>query len=228
MRKTFSIPISVVLTSFVLLGLLLPCARADGLYLSLDGLIPSKGDDPATYPILQEPRWYFGTSWSETLNETGFVEGRGVEYYQRYYEHSDMSVEFYVYLFANVSNAQNYCTKVVKLTESNGGYTEVQMSNVFSVVYDYGTQETGVSWGVINNVVFKVGVYTANIVEDPTERLISFTDMERTRILEKGGNPNSVPEFPSIFVLPFFTLATLLGVIVRSKIQRKMRRPSLG
>jgi hypothetical protein len=226
MRKTLSIPISGVLTLFVLLSLLLPAASADSLYLSLDGLIPHKSDDPATYPILQEPRWYFGTSWSETLNETGFVEGRGVEYYQRYYEHSDMSVEFSVFLFTNVSNAQAYCTKVVNQIRSDGGYTEVQISNVFSVVYSYEAQETGISWGIVSNVVFKVGVYTANIVEDPTERLISFTEMERTRILENG-NPNSVPEFISIIILPFFTLATLLGIIVRSKISRKTG-PSLA
>jgi hypothetical protein len=211
MRKTLSTLVFGMTIPLVLLTLFSPLARAEGLILSVDGLLPSKSDDPAAYPVLQEPKWYFGTSWTENLTETGFAEGKAVEYYQRYYEHSDMSVEFYVYRFANTNDAEAYCNRVINQTKANGGYTQVPVNNTFSVVFNYGTQETGISWGNISNVVFKVAVYTANIVEDPTDRLVSFTDMERTRILDKSGISNSVPEFPSLLVLPLFTLATLLA-----------------
>jgi len=217
MNRTLKVAVSGFLALLVLLTLPLPSARAEGLILSLDGLLPSKSDDPASYPVLQEPRWYFGSSWSENLVETGFVEGRAVEYYQRYFAHSDMSVEFYVYLFSNISNAETYCNKEVNLTKSNGGYTEVPIPNVFAVVYNYGTQEIGTSWGIAYNVVFKVSVITANIVEDPTERLVMFTDLERTRILDKSGLSDSVPEFPSLIIVPLFLLATLITVKIKMK-----------
>ena len=217
MNRTLKVAVSGFLALLILLTLPLPSARAEGLILSLDGLLPSKSDDPASYPVLQEPRWYFGSSWSENLVETGFVEGRAVEYYQRYFAHSDMSVEFYVYLFSNISNAETYCNKEVNLTKSNGGYTEVPIPNVFAVVYNYGTQEIGTSWGIAYNVVFKVSVITANIVEDPTERLVMFTDLERTRILDKSGLSDSVPEFPSLIIVPLFLLATLITVKIKMK-----------
>ena len=217
MNRTLKVAVSGFLALLVLLTLPLPSARAEGLILSLDGLLPSKSDDPASYPVLQEPRWYFGSSWSENLVETGFVEGRAVEYYQRYFAHSDMSVEFYVYMFSNISSAEAYCNKEVNLTKSNGGYTEVPIPNVFAVVYNYGTQEIGTSWGIAYNVVFKVSVITANIVEDPTERLVMFTDLERTRILDKSGLSDSVPEFPSLIIVPLFLLATLITVKIKMK-----------
>ena len=229
MRKIFNRTVSGTVVLLVLIGLLSPLAKAEELITSLDGLLPSKQDDPATYPVLQEPEWYYGISWSENLSAPGFVDGRGVEYYKRFYAHSDMSVEFYVYLFSNVSSAEEYCNREINQIKSEGGYTEVSISDVFAVVYDYGTQEIGVSWGVISNVVFKVAVYTANIVEDPTDQLVSFTVLERARISELGvstGAPSSttpdsptgtIPEFPSFIVLPLFIVATLLVAIIISR-----------
>jgi hypothetical protein len=204
MRKIFNRAVFGIMVLLVLLGLLSPLVKAEELITNLDGLLPSKQDDPTTYPVLQEPEWYFGSSWSENLSEPGFVEGRAVGYYKRFYAHSDMSVEFYVYRFSNVSSAEAYCNREINRTKSEGGYTEVSISGAFAVVYDYGTQETGVSWGVISNIVFKVEVYTANIVEDPTDQLVSFTVLEHARILEIGviaespSSPSStIPESPS-------------------------------
>jgi hypothetical protein len=217
MTKILNTPLSGILILLVLTGLLSPLARAEGLIVSLDGMLPSKNDDPLTYPVLQEPQWYYGNSWSENLNAPGFLDGRGVEYYKRYYAHSDMSVEFYVYLFSNVSSAEAYCYTEINQTKSQGGYTEVSISGTFAVVYDYGTQEIGVSWGVIGNVVFKVAVYTANIVEDPTDQLVSFTVLERTRILEKAA-PSTIPEFPSVIVLLSFIIATSIAVKIGKRV----------
>ena len=64
------------------------------------------------------------------------------------------------------------------------------------------------SWGVINNIVFKVEVFTINIVEDPTDQLVEFTFLERARILEMG----IIPEFPSFIILPLFMMATLIYI----------------
>jgi hypothetical protein len=229
MRTIFNRPLSGILILLVLIGLLSPLARAEGLIVSLDGLLPSKNDDPIAYPVLREPEWYFGSSWSENLSALGFVEGRAVGYYKRFFAHSDMSVEFYVYLFSNVSSAEAYCNTEVDQIKSEGGCAEVSISSTFAVVYDYGTQEIGVSWGVISNVVFKVAVYTANIVEDPTDQLVRFTVLERTRILalsESTGAPPStppdspagtIPEFPSFIVFPLFIVATLLVAIIISR-----------
>jgi hypothetical protein len=221
MTKPLNKPLSGILILLVLTGLVSPLARAEGLIVGLEGLLPSKSDDPKSYPTLQEPYWYYGNSWSENLSVPGFVDGRGVEYYKRFYEHSDMSVEFYVYLFSNVSSAEAYCSREVNQIISEGGYAEVSLAGAFAVVYDYGTKEIGVSWGVISNVVFKVAVYTANIVEDPTDQLASFTVLERTRILALSGSTDSpagaIPEFPSFIVLLLLTVATLLVAIIISR-----------
>ena len=229
MRKIFSRIVTGILVLLVLLGLLSPLAKAEELFVSLEGLLPSKNDDPVAYPVLREPEWYYGSSWGENLSAPGFVEGRGVGYYKRFFAHSDMSVEFYVYLFLNVSSAEAYCGREVDQIKSEGGHTEVSIADAFAVVYDYGTREIGVSWGVISNVVFKVAVYTANIVEDPTDQLVSFTVLEHARILELGvfpeapssTNPDSpagiIPEFPSLIVLPLLIVATLLVAVIISR-----------
>ena len=184
----------------IVLGLLSPLGKAQQLFLNIDGLLPSKSDDKNAYPILQEPRWYFGTSWSENLSEPGFIEGRAVEYYQRFYAHSDMSVEFYVYLFQNISDAEGYCNRQINDIKLNGQYSEVSIPDVFAVVYDYNTQEIGISWGLIRNIVFKVAVYTANIVEDPTNQLMNFTELEYNRIFAVG-----LPSEPSSNIYPSAT-----------------------
>jgi hypothetical protein len=182
------------------LGLLPPLGKAQQLFLQVEGLLPSKSDDKNVYPVLQEPRWYFGTSWAEKLSEIGFVEGRAVEYYQRFYAHSDMSVEFYVYLFSNISNAESYCNRQIDNIKLKGQYTEVAVPDVFAVVYDYDTQEIGISWGLIRNIVFKVAVYTANIVEDPSNQLMNFTVLEYNRIFTVG-----LPSEPSSNIYPSAT-----------------------
>jgi hypothetical protein len=184
----------------IVLGLLSPLGKAQQLFLNIDGLLPSKSDDKNAYPILQEPRWYFGTSWSENLSEPGFIEGRAVEYYQRFYAHSDMSVEFYVYLFHNISDAEGYYNRQIDDIKLKGQYSEVSIPDVFAVVYDYDTQEIGISWGLIRNIVFKVAVYTANIVEDPTNQLMNFTELEYSRIFAVG-----LPSEPSSNIYPSAT-----------------------
>jgi hypothetical protein len=213
MRKIFIRAVSGIAVLLALIGLLSPLVKAEELITSLEGLLPSKSDDPAVYPVLQEPVWYFGNSWSENLSEPGFVEGRGVGYYKRFFAHSDMSVEFYVYRFLNVSNAEAYCNREINRTKSEGGYTEVLISDAFAVVYDYGTQQIGVSLGIVRNVIFKVAVYTANIVEDPTDQLVSFTILEHARILENV----AIPEFSSSVILQLFMIATLLVALINSR-----------
>ena len=213
MKKILNRTASEILVLLVLLGLLLPLVKAEELITNpLDELLPPRIYNPGHDPTnpLQEPEWYYGNSWSEILNEPGFVEGRAVQYYKRFFEHSDMSVEFYVYRFSNVSSAEAYCGREINQIKSEGGYTEVSISGAFAVVYDYDTQEIGVSWGVINNIVFKVGVYTESIVEDPTDQLVSFTILERGHILETA----IIPEFPSLIILPLFMMATLFAIIV--------------
>jgi len=216
MRKIFSRAVSGIMVLLVLLGLLSPLAKAEELITNpLDELLPPRIDNPGHDPTnpLQEPEWYYGNSWSETLSEPGFVEGRAVGFYKRFFD-SDMSVEFYVYRFSNVSSAEAYCSREINQIKSEGGYTEVSISGAFAVVYDYDIQEIGVSWGVINNIVFKVGVYTESIVEDPTDQLVSFTILERGHILETG---IIIPEFPSFSILPLFVIATLVAIIIQQK-----------
>jgi hypothetical protein len=220
MRKTFSRMVSGIMVLLVLLGLLLPLVNAEELITNpLEELLPPRDEthfyDP-TNP-LQEPEWYYGNSWSETLSEPGFVEGRAVGFYKRFFAHSDMSLEFYVYRFSNVSSAEAYCSREINQIKSEGGCTEVSISGAFAVVYDYGIQEIGVSWGVIYNVVFKVGVYTESIVEDPTDQLVSFTLYERAHILETA----IIPEFPSLIILPLFMMATLLAIIISRRKESK-------
>jgi hypothetical protein len=216
MRRTFSALICALLASFVLSSLLLPAARADILYLTLDGLLPSKSDDPVVYPVLQETEWYYGTSWSETLSVLGFVEGKAVEYYRRYVGPGDIrSVEFYAYLFSDGDSAEAYCNGEIDDLRSVIGLSEVSLVGAVGGVYESGGMETGASWGVVSNVVFKVVVY-AYIGEDPTDRLVSFTSLELTRIVELGGS-SSVPEFSSLIIVPFFVLAVLLAIKLGGK-----------
>lgn len=220
MRKIFNRTVSGIMVLLVLFGSLSPLVKAEELITNpLDELLPPRIDNPGHDPTnpLQEPEWYYGNSWSETLSEPGFVEGRAVGFYKRFFAHSDMSVEFYVYRFSNVSSAEAYCSREINQIKSEGGYTEVSISGAFAVVYDYDTQEIGVSWGVINNIVFKVGVYTDHIVEDPTDQLVDFTLLERERILEIG----IIPEFPSFIILPIFMMATLLAIIISRRKKSK-------
>lgn len=221
MSKIFSRPVSGIMVLLVLFVSLLPLVNAEELITNpLDELLPPLIENPGHDPTnpLQEPEWYYGNSWSETLSEPGFVEGRAVGFYKRFFKHSDMSVEFYVYRFSNVSSAEAYCSREINQIKSEGGYTEVSITGAFAVVYDYDTQEIGISWGVINNIVFKVGVYTESIVEDPTDQLVSFTMLEREHILEKG---IIIPEFPSFIILPLFMMATLLAIIVSRRKKSK-------
>ena len=213
MRKKLGKIVSGVMVLLGLLGLLLPLVKAEELITNpLDELLPPRIYDPGhdpTYP-LQEPEWYYGSSWIETLSEPGFEEGKAVGYYKRFFDHRDMFVEFYVYRFLNVSSAEAYCTREINQIKSEGGYTEVSISGAFAVTYYYDTQEIGVSWGVINNIVFKVEVITGQIMEDPTDQLVDFTLLERFHILEVG----IIPEFSSFIILPLFMIATLLVIII--------------
>ncbi len=224
MKKTSTMMLSAILILLVLVTLSLSPVKADGPILSLDGMLPSKSDDPKVYPVLQETEWYYGTSWSENLTESGFVEGRAVEYYKRYSGLGDIRfVEFYVYLFSNTSNADAYCSKEIDKIKSQANKTEVITVAAFAVIYElmdvYVTWEIGVSWGTVSNVVFKVEVY-ADKGQDPTDRLISFTSLEYTRILEKS-NLSSLPEFPSLIIIPVFMLATLLAIKTSRRISGK-------
>jgi hypothetical protein len=210
MTKTLNTLISGMTILLVMLSLFSPRARADGLILSLDGLLPSKSDDPTVYPVLQETEWYYGTSWIEIISQPGFIEGRAVEYYRRYAGTGDIrSVEFYAYLFSDANTAEAYYNREINDLESAVGLTEVPLVGAFGGTYESGGMATGVSWGIVSNVVFKVAVY-AYLKEDPTDQLIFFTSLERTRILDKGGIP-SVPEFLSPFVVLLFGFATLVG-----------------
>lgn len=199
----------------LVLSVLLPIVKAEETITSpLDELLPpiiyNPGHDP-TYP-LQEPEWYYGNSWSETLNESGFLEGKAIQFYKRFFGYSDMSVEFYVYRFSNMSNAETYCNRKIDQIKSNEDYVNISMPDAFAITYDYGTQETGISWGFVKNIVFSVRVYTINIVEDPTDQLVDFTLLEREQILKA----NIIPEFPSsIIVLLTLITGTLILAIYR-------------
>lgn len=219
MKGIFGRLVSGVMVFLMLLGSLFPLVSAEDLISNpLDELLPpiiyNPGHDP-TYP-LQEPEWYYGTSWNVTVNEPGFLEGKAEGFYKRFYAYSDMSVEFYVYRFSNASSAEAYCNKEINQIKSEGGYTEVPISDAFAVVYDYDTQEIGISWGVIYNIVFKVGVYTGQIVEDPTDQLVSFTILEHGNILDIA---IIIPEFPSWIFLPLFMVATLPVIIINRRKQ---------
>lgn len=222
MKKTV-IMISATLTLLVFAALSFSTVRADGPILSLDGMLPSKSDDPNVYPVLQETEWYYGISWNENLTEPGFIEGRAVEYYKRYNGPGDIrSVEFYAYLFSNVSNAETYCSKQIDKIKSESGKTEVSIPDTFAVVYqvtdEYGVYEIGVSWATISNVAWRVEVYADQGV-DTTYRLINFTSLERARILEKS-NLNSVPELPSLIAVPLFILTTLIMIKIEKRLHR--------
>ena len=211
----------IVYIFIVLLGLLdllfLPVKAEELITNPLDELLPpiiyDPGHDP-TYP-LQEPEWYYDNSWTETLMEPGFEEGKARAFYKRFYLYSDMSVEFYVYRFSNISSAEEYFNKEINQIKSEGDYTEVSIYNAFGVKFNYDIQEVGVSWGFINNIVFKVEVITDGIVEDPTDQLIEFTLLQRFHILECG----IISEFSFYIILPLFMITTLLTIII---IKRKI------
>jgi hypothetical protein len=175
----------------------------------IDELLPpiiyNPGHDP-NYP-LQEPYWYYGNSWPVTLSEPEFQEGKAIQFYKRYCGYSDMSVEFYVYKFSNTSSAEIYYKKEINHIKSNEDYTNVSIPDVFAVTYDYGTQEIGISWGFVKNIVFSVKVYTINIVEDPTDQLIEFTLLEQDQILRA----NIIPEFPLTIIL---VLSIVSGTLI--------------
>ena len=128
----------------------MPIVHAQGIITNpLDELLPpiiyNPGHDP-NYP-LQEPEWYYGNSWTVTLSEPEFQEGKAIQFHKRYFGYSDMSVEFYVYRFSDISNAEIYYNKEINCIMSNEDYTNVSIPDTFPVTYGYGTQEIGISWG---------------------------------------------------------------------------------
>jgi hypothetical protein len=78
MGNMFVRTVSGTIVFLVLLGLVLPVIQA-AVFLDLEDLLPSKSDDIQSHPVLQEPYWYYGISWSENLSAPGFLDGRGVE-----------------------------------------------------------------------------------------------------------------------------------------------------
>jgi hypothetical protein len=220
MKKTCKRVVYETLLLLLVLIVLLPIVHAQEVITNpLDELLPpiiyNPGHDP-TYP-LQEPEWYYGNSWTETLNESEFLEGKAIQFYKRFFAYSDMSVEFYVYKFSNTSSAEIYCNRKIDQIKSNEDYLNVSMSGAFAVTYDYGTQETGISWGFVKNIVFSVRVYTINIIEDPTDQLVDFTLLEREQILKA----NIIPEFPSsTMVLLILITGTLILAIYRKRINK--------
>jgi len=216
MKKIFDKkPLCAIFLIFSIPVMLLPIIKAEGSIMHpIDELLPPVIYDPGHDPLypLQEPFWYYGNSWKENLNETGFLEGKAIQFYKRFSYHSDMSVEFYVYKFLDSLNAEQYFTNQINNSQSKGNYVEINISGAFARKYDYVTQEIGVSLGVIRNIVFIVKVYTINIVEDPTDALIEFTKLEQEQIL----SANIIPEISSPFCL-LFTVFVSLTIIIMFK-----------
>jgi len=179
------------------LGLLLPLTKAEELITApLDELLPSREDIPT--------QWRTGSSSNITIAEPGFIEGKTVNYNKIFSGDSIMNLRFSVYRFSNVTSAEAYCNKEIEEIKSEGGYTEVIIPEVFAVVMDYGVVDEALSWGVISNIVFTVNVLNTYYLENPTDELITFTNLEKSII----------PEFPSFIILPLFMVATLLAVIL--------------
>jgi hypothetical protein len=221
MKKILSLAFSETFTVLMVLTLLLPIVEAEEVIMDpLDELLPPVISDPGhdpTYP-LQEPDWYYGNSWSETLNETGFVEGKAIQFYKRYREYSDLSAEFYVYRFSNTSSAEEYYKKEINYIKSLDKYVEVLIDDAFGVKYDYQTQEIGISWGLVKNIVFSVKIYTINILEDPTDQLIEFTKLQQSQILDA----NVIPEFPkSTLLLVAIIVIPILAVFYKRCLTNK-------
>ena len=212
-----------MLLIFSIQSMLLPIGKAEGVIMDpIDELLPpviyNPGHDP-TYP-LQEPMWYYGNSWEENVNETGFLEGKAIQFYKRFFEHSDMSVEFYVYKFSDSLSAEQYYNKEITKSQSEDNNTEITIDGAFARKYTYETQEIGVSLGNIRNIVFSVKVYTINIVEDPTDELIEFTKLEQDQIL----SANIIPEISSPVCLLFTVLVSLTIIVMLKTNLSKTKR----
>ncbi|MEJ2244226.1 MAG: hypothetical protein P8X87_06855, partial [Candidatus Bathyarchaeota archaeon] len=200
---------------FSLQVMLLPIVKAEGSIMNpIDELLPPVICDPGHDPLypLQEPFWYYGNSWKEKLNETGFLEGKAIQFYKRFSYHSDMSVEFYVYKFSDSLSAEQYFNKEFNKSQSEDNYVEITIAGAFARKYDYETQEIGISLGIIRNIVFTVKIYTINIVEDPTDQLIEFTKLEQEQI----SSAKIIPEFSSPVCLLLIIFVSFT-IIVRLK-----------
>ena len=224
MKKILEKTICALLLLFSFQTMIVPIVKTEGLIMDpIDELLPPVIYDPGHDPLypLQEPFWYYGNSWEDNLNETGFLEGKAIQFYKRFSYHSDMSVEFYVYKFSDSLIAEQYFNKELNNSQSEDNYVEISISGAFARKYDYVTQEIGVSLGVIRNIVFTVKVYTINIVEDPTDALIEFTKLEQEQIL----SANIIPEISSPVCLLFTIFVSLIIIVMfktdLSKIKRK-------
>jgi hypothetical protein len=221
MKKILNKTFSEFFTVLMVLTLLLPIVKAEELIMDpLDELLPPVISDPGhdpTYP-LQEPDWYYGNSWRVTLNETEFVEGKAIQFYKRFRYYSDLSAEFYVYRFTNTSSAEGYYNKEIDHIKSVDDYAEVPISGGFGVKYDYQTQQIGISWGLVKNIVFSVKIYTINIVEDPTDQLIDFTKLQQAQITDA----HTIPEFSkSTSLLVMIIIVSTLAVCYKRGVTSK-------
>jgi hypothetical protein len=189
--------ISTAVAFLLIVGILFPTVKADDLITApLDELLPSREDIPT--------QWHTGSSSNITMEEPGFVEGKTVNYYKIYVADDLMNLHFSVYRFSNITSAEAYCNREIDKIEAEGGYTEVPIPEVFAVVVDYGVFEKAISWGVMSNIVFTVNVLNTYSLENPTDELVYFTNLEK----------DTVPEGASFLILPLFMLATLLAIII--------------
>lgn len=192
--------ISRAMLTLVLSCMLLPIVKADEPLITapLDDLFPSRNDVPT--------QWSTGEISNETLNETGFVEGRKERYFELLGYDSMIILTLYVYRFSDAANASAYCNREINKIKSQGGYSEVAITDVFAAIFNYGTFKMAVSWGVRSNIVFKVDIYDDYILEDPMGALLNFTNLMKIHI---------IPEFSSIAILVLFASITILVITLK-------------
>lgn len=121
-----------------------------------------------------------------------------------------MTVYFAVLRFSSESTAEAYYDGEVKTMKEEGGYIDVPIPYVFAVMYDWDTEQQGISLGITENIVYKVEVNNTYTMEDPTDELIEFTDLQM----------HVIPEFPTFLATLLLMVATLLSaILVRKKLK---------
>lgn len=152
--------------------------------------------------------WSKGNVSDVYLDREGFLEGRRVGYSKEF--SGMMTVYFTVLRFSNDSTAEVFYDDEVKTMKEEGGYIDVSIPCVFAVMYDWDTEQHGISLGITENIVYKVEVNNTCTMEDATDELIEFTDLQM----------HVIPEFtPFLATLLLIATTILSAVLVRKKLK---------
>jgi hypothetical protein len=138
-------------------------------------MLPSQSELPT--------EWSKGEIKSYSLNESGFQEGIQKSIDKLEGASGMMFIDFFVFKFDTIENANDYYEKRVGGIKEGGGYTKIDVPDCFGWKEDFGIQgEDGGSVCVKKNIVFEVSGGSAQTIRSIDNNVKSMTELLKNKI----------------------------------------------